>query len=63
MLTGLEPEPLTSSHPRESLVSSGLPEEAIDAIDALVAKCTAKNLSERFQNIEDLREALNRLND
>jgi len=63
LLTGLEPEPLTSSHPRESLVSSGLPEEAIDAIDALVAKCTAKNLSERFQNIEDLREALNRLND
>ncbi len=63
LLTGLEPEPLSASHPRDSLAASGLPEKSIEAIDALVAKCTAKSLSERFQNIEALREALNQLND
>lgn len=63
LLTGLEPEPLTSSHPAKSLAASGLPENSVEAIDALVAKCTARSLSERFQNIEALREALNQLND
>jgi serine/threonine-protein kinase len=55
LLTAQEPEPISVSHPR-SLV----PEVSI-ALDEIVAKCTASELSDRYACVFELSEALQQL--
>lgn len=52
LLTAQEPEPISISHPREikSTVS--------EALDAVVAKCTAIDIKLRFENISEVSKAL-----
>lgn len=48
LLTGQDPEPITVAHPGEvlSVISN--------KIDAIVAKCTAQELADRYQNIAEV---------
>ena len=55
LCTGVEPEPISSSHPGEL-------NNAVDVgFDAFVAKLTAIELEERFQNIEEVSAELARM--
>ena len=48
LLTGEEPEPITVAHPRDKL-----PMISRD-LDAIVAKCTAQELQDRYQNSDEI---------
>lgn len=52
LLTGMEPEPITQSHPKDKVNSVS------DEMDALVARATALELSERFSGVAPIAEAL-----
>jgi serine/threonine protein kinase len=55
LCTGLEPEPISSSHPREFV-------SAVDIeFDKFVAKLTAVDLEDRYQNIGEVSKELKRL--
>ncbi len=55
MLTGLDPEPLTVSRPRE------FNEQVSEEMNELVARCTMLDHTKRFSNIHQVREALEQL--
>jgi serine/threonine protein kinase len=55
LCTGLEPEPISCSHPRE--LNSSIDRD----FDELVAKLTAVDLEDRFQNIGEVSRELNRV--
>lgn len=55
LLTGCDPEPITQSYPKRSNLSVS------DAVNALVAECTALQSNKRFENIALVREAVNKL--
>jgi len=52
MLTGEDPEPISSSHPKQ------MNPAVTDTLDALVARATATETSERFADIQSLRTEL-----
>lgn len=52
LLTGLEPQPITQSHPKEKLNSIA------EDVNGLVAKATALELSERYSGAARITEAL-----
>ncbi|MBX9941441.1 MAG: protein kinase [Candidatus Obscuribacterales bacterium] len=64
LLTGDEPEPLTTSHPADSPAFrlKDLDQASIKALDEIVAKATNSSLEKRFQNIEELRTAIKEIN-
>ena len=55
LCTGLEPEPISCSHPRE--LNSSIDRD----FDEFVAKLTAVDLEDRFQNIGEVSRELNRV--
>ena len=57
LLTGHDPEALTSSHP------AGVNFAVSAKLDALIAKCTALDLGERYLNAQDLIEDLSSITD
>ncbi len=52
LLTGEDPEPISSSHPKETI------KEISSAIDNVVAKATAVEAAQRYKSVEELLEAL-----
>ncbi|MCA0314984.1 MAG: protein kinase [Candidatus Melainabacteria bacterium] len=64
LLTGEEPEPLTTSHPAQSPAFrlKDLDQESIKALNEIVAKATNSSLEKRFQNIDELRTAIKAIN-
>ncbi len=48
LLTGDDPEPITVAHPKEILASVSA------RMDQIIAKCTAQDLQDRYQNIAEL---------
>ena len=48
LLTGQDPEPITVAHPHQFLPMVSLP------MDAIVAKCTAQELSNRYENTDQI---------
>ena len=55
LLTGEEPEPITESHPAR--VDEAVPQE----LDAIIGKATTNDLSRRYQNVDELSQALEAL--
>lgn len=52
LLTGCDPEPLSQAHPRQVIPTLS------EQLNALIAKCTATRVSERFPDSRALEEAL-----
>jgi len=55
LLTGQEPEPITTAHPRE------LKPETSPQLDAIVAQATATDTDVRYKSVEEIRDDLQRL--
>lgn len=55
LLTGDDPEPITVAHPKDILPSVSA------KMDQIIAKCTAQDLQDRYQNIQELEADFNAL--
>lgn len=55
LLTGEDPEPISCSHPKETV------KEVSSAMDDVVAKATAVEVKERFKSVEELLQSLDEI--